>query len=197
MNTISPLRFHRTSLSLRPRIYRKARAALLILRRNGVVWSESELFSRIAKVYLQRWRGNGLKSATSRRYNARISSQAYVVRPWCVDQMLYASLWERTVHSGQSVSRLVDFALRNFLRSFLESILRTPMPRHARAQRNAEYWRARYAQRRRTFPDLFINYSCVTRENAKGNLEYVQRIEIIPKTGLSPGDILYLMRHTA
>ncbi|MFZ5628493.1 MAG: hypothetical protein ACOY5B_05150 [Spirochaetota bacterium] len=155
------------------------------------------MFSRLAKEYLQRWRGNGLKSGTSRRYNARIPSQVYTVRPWYVDQVLYASLWERTVHSGQSVSRVIDFALRNYLGSFLEGILRTPMPRCTRALRNAPYWEGRYARRRRKFPDLFINYSCATRENASGNLEYVQRIEIIPKTGLSPGDILYLIRHAA
>lgn len=101
------------------------------------------------------------------------------------------------MHSGQSVSRVIDFALRNYLSSFLESILRTPMPRCARAARNSAYWDARYTRRRRRFPDFFINYSCATRENAGGNLEYVQRMEIIPKTGLSPGDILYLMRHAA
>jgi hypothetical protein len=197
MQSISPFKYHRTSLTLRESSYRRARAALLILRRAGVHWSESELYERIGKVYLNRWRGEGRKSATLRRYNARIEGESYVVRPWYVNQVLYSALTARGVHSGQSVSRMVDFALRYFLYTFLASLLRFPMPRCARAVRNAPYWAKIYESRRHKCPPVFISYSCRTRENAGGNLEYLQKFQIIPKKGLTPSQILDVMRYAA
>lgn len=173
------------------------KAGLLILRRNGVLWSESELLGRLVKMYLQHWRGTGPKSASTRRYNLRNQPDKYVIRPWYVDQVLYASVWDRSVHTGESLSRMVDFAVRHYIGRLLAQVLRRPMPKSVRGQRNAPYWASRYAVCRRKYPDVFINYSCATRENRAGNLEYVQVLQIIPKTGLTPGDILYLMRHAA
>jgi hypothetical protein len=197
MQSISPFQCHRTSLTLRQSSYRRARAALLVLRRAGVHWSESRLFEELGKVYLSRWRGEGRKSATLRRYNARIKGESYVVRPWYVNQTLYSALAERGVHSGQSVSRMVDFALRYFLYTYLASLLRFPMPRCARAARNAPYWAKIYELRRHKCPPVFISYLCQTRENAGGNLEYLQKLQIIPKKGLTPSQILEVMSYAA
>jgi hypothetical protein len=197
MQSISPFKHHRTSLTLRESSYRRARAAVLILRRAGIRWSESRLFEELGKVYLSRWRGEGKKSATLRRYNARIKAKTYVVRPWYVNQVLYSALVQRGLHSGQSVSRMIDFALRYFLYTYLASLLRSPMPRCARAARNAPYWAKIYESRRHKCPPVFISYSCKTRKNSGGNLEYLQKLRIIPKTGLTPSQILDVMRYAA
>ncbi|GAB4442770.1 MAG: hypothetical protein OHK0011_25150 [Turneriella sp.] len=173
------------------------KAALKVARRNGLDWSESELLRRLAKLYLQAWRGRGRKSATARRYNRVREAQKYRRIPWYVDRILYSVLWERAVHSGEAVSRMLDFAIRHYLPCLLESALCNPYSRYPRAQRNFPYWQARYQGRRNKRPDLFITYQCETRENNQTGLTYSQRYEIIPKTGLSPGDILHLMRHAA
>jgi hypothetical protein len=197
MQSISPFQCHRTSVTLRKSSYRRARAALLVLRRAGVHWSESRLYEELGKVYLSRWRGEGRKSATLRRYNSRIEGDSYVVRPWYVNQVLYSALAERGVHSGLSVSRMIDFALRYFLYIFLASLLRFPMPRCARAARNAPYWARVYESRRHKCPPVFISYLCETRKNAGGNLEYLQNLNIIPKKGLTPSQILEVMSYAA
>lgn len=191
MQDISPLGFHRSSLSLRQNAYRRLLAGLQILRRNGVIWSESQLLCLLAKMYAQHWRGSGLKSATARRYNLRNVDAGYVIRSWYVNQVLYAALWERSVHTGQSVSRMVDFAIRHYLGSLLNRVLRGQSGESARSRRNAAFWARRYENRRRKHGDVLLNYSCTTRENWRGNLEYVQRMEIIPLTGLTPGDFLH------
>jgi hypothetical protein len=117
--------------------------------------------------------------------------------PWYVDKVLYRVLAERALHSGESVSRMLDFAIRHYLPRLLEQSLRNPYTRDVRGQRNFSYWDSRYQRRRNKRPDLFIIYSCETRENSMRALEYVQRYEIIPKTGLSPAEILHLMRYAA
>ncbi|GAB4429639.1 MAG: hypothetical protein OHK0011_12130 [Turneriella sp.] len=117
--------------------------------------------------------------------------------PWYVDKVLYRVLAERALHSGESISRMLDFAIRHYLSRLVEDVLRNPYSRHPRAQRNFAYWESRYQRRKNPKPDLFITYSCETRENSIGALEYVQRYEIIPKKGLSPSEIVHLMRYAA
>lgn len=197
MQRIHALEYHHTSVSVRPGSFRRLKAALRIARRNGLDWSESELLRRLAKLYLQAWRGRGLKSASARRYNRQTGDQRYCRIPWYVDKILYAVLWERSVHSGESVSRMLDFAIRHYTRRLLEGALSNPYSRHPRAQRNFAYWQARQERRRNPRPDLFITYQCETRQNNLIGLAYSQKYKIIPKTGLSPGDILYLMRNAA
>lgn len=197
MQTISSLEYYHTSVSVRISSVRRLKAALMIARRNGLDWSESELLRRLAKLYLQAWRGRGKKSATARRYNRQTGDQKYCRIPWYIDRMLYSVLWERSTHSGESVSRMLDFAIRHYTRRLLEEALRNPYSRHPRAQRNAPFWQSRHDKRRNPRPDLFITYSCETHENSQRFLAFVQKSEIIPKTGLSPAEILHLLRHAA
>lgn len=197
MIPVHSLLYHHTSVSLRASSARRLKAALKIVKRNGLAWSESELLRRLAKLYLQAWRGGGKRTATARRYNKPLADHKYCRMPWYVDKVLYRVLAERALHSGESVSRMLDFAIRRYLPRLLEQSLRNPYTRDVRGQRNFSYWDSRYQRRRNKQPDLFITYSCETRENSMRALEYVQRYEIIPKTGLSPAEILHLMRYAA
>lgn len=170
---------------------------LLVLRRNGVHWSESELLRRLAKMYLKLWRGSGLKTATARRYNASIANEQYARVAWYVDKVLYSLLWERATHSGESVSRMIDFAIRNYAARLLEDLLRNPMPKHPFAHRNASYWEKRHKMQRNPQPEVFITYQCRTEKNDQTELIYSQKSVIYRKTELSTGDILHLMQCAA
>lgn len=184
MQDISPLEYHSTSISLRPASKRRLTAARKILLRNGITWSESELLRRLAKVYLRHWRGNQLKSATARRYNRSIKGKKYVRVAWYADRMLYAVLWQRAIHSGESISRMLDFSIRMFLPRLLEECLRSPMPGCARASRNSNYWERRFRRRPKPQLEIFITYQCKTEINGPTGLRYWQEYEILRKNQL-------------
>lgn len=147
------------------------------------------------KLYLQQWRGVSEKSASTRRYNSERFE--YVIRPWYVNKVLYSAMWQRAIHSGESVSRMLDFAVRNYLPRLLEDLLRIPMPGCHRAVRNAPFWTKRYDNRKHKSPEGFINYSCKTTENQKTNICYVQQSTFFPKSNLEPAEILHLTRYAA
>ncbi len=195
MQRIHALEYHYSSVSLRKSSYRRARAALKILRRNGIHHSESELFRRLMKLYLQQWRGNSEKSASARRYNAEGSK--YVIRPWYVNKVLYSLMWQRAIHSGESVSRMLDFAVRNYLPRLLENLLCVPMPRCYRAARNAPFWEKRHNRRKRKSQEGFINYSCRTTQNHNAHICYAQESTFFPKNRLEPMEIIHLTRYAA
>lgn len=197
MQRISPNEHYLTSITVRRQSKRRLKAALKILGRNGIIWSESELLRRLAKMYLGLWRGGGGKPAATRRYNVSLKDHTYGRVSWYIDRVLHAILAERALHSGESVSRMLDFAIRIYMAQLLEACLRTPMPKHCRGGRNAGYWQKRWQLRKRQLPQLFITYECKTMENGPGGLRFEQTYNIIPKTGLSPGDILYLLQHAA
>jgi hypothetical protein len=165
------------------------------LRRNGIDFSESELLAWLAKEYLQRWRGEGVKSATARRYNP--GKGGYRVRPWYVDRVLYSLLWQRAIHSGESVSRMLDFAIRFYMPRLVEILLRNPRGGKRHSGSNSVYWRRRSSARARQLPQVFINYQCDTLENKSGPLDYRQKAVFIAKAGLSPHEILYWLRNAA
>ncbi len=189
MQEIFADKYYLTSVSLRPGSKRRLKAALLILARNGIVWSESELLQRLAKVYLRHWRGRKKKSASLRRKNASIAGIRYVRVPWYVNRVLYAALHERALHSGEAVSRMLDFAIRYFMPRFMEELLREPMPGCAFAQRNLKYWRARYKERKNPRPEIFVTYQCKTELNAPGGLAYRQEYRILTKKQLFASEI--------
>jgi hypothetical protein len=157
--------------------------------------SESELMSSLAKEYLKLWRGNGRKSATARRYNAEVAS--YRIRPWYVNRVLYSALWERAIHSGESVSRMVDFAVRFYLSRLLEVLLRVRRAGRKQSPANIAYWSRRSSARRRPYCEVFINYQCRTYLNHAGHLSYVQTCTHIPKKGLGLAEIRHWNTHAA
>ncbi len=189
MQEIFSDKYYLTSVSLRPGSKRRLKAALIILARNGIHWSESELLERLAKVYLRHWRGRKKKSASLRRKNAKIPGIRYVRVPWYVNQVLYAVLQQRSLHSGEAVSRMLDFAIRYYLPRFMEECLFDPMPGCAFALRNLRYWRARYKDRHKPRPEIFITYQCKTELNAPEGLSYRQEYRILTKKELFTSDM--------
>jgi hypothetical protein len=183
MQSTSPQEYRYTSVTIRSKSKRRFRAGLLILRRNGILWSESELLRRLAKMYLRHWRGRGPKSATARRYNCQVQAK-YVRIPWYIDKLLFAILWERAIHSGESISRMLDFAIRHYLPRLLEEYLSTPVPGVLRSERNARYWLQRNVSRRNPQAEIFITYQCKTEKNDRTGLVYRQEYKILSKKEL-------------
>lgn len=153
-------------------------------RRLGLDMSESQLLHNLAKMYLQAWRGRGNKSATARRYNIEIEEHRYRRVSWYVSKVLYSALWKRGIHSGESISRMLDFAIRQYSKRLVEELLSNPYERNPRAQRAYPYWAARAEQRRRKRPWPFVTYACVTEENSATGLRYRQESRILTKTEL-------------
>ncbi len=191
MQNISPLQHHTTSITLRPGSKRRLTAARKILLRNGIVWSESELLRRLAKVYLRHWRGSQLKSATARRYNRPVKVGKYVRVAWYADRMLYSILWQRAIHSGESISRILDYSIRVYMPRLLEEFLCSPMPGCATAQRNSPYWQKRFESRANPQHEIFITYQCETEVNSTTGLRYWQEYRIFRKNQLFTDNVDY------
>lgn len=184
--------YHNTSLSLRKKSHRRIKAALHILARHGIHWSESEILTRLAKDALGRWRSHGGWTKAPRRYN--IDDQKYVIRPWRVKAALYRILWQRTIHSGESVSRFVDFAIRVYIPQLVERMLHKPRRESAFSARSFGYWARRYA-RRRKIAAFFINYQNGTEKNAGCALKTGQEAIYIPAAELSHPELVYALRY--
>ncbi len=193
MKYIHPLHHRKTSVSLPRTSYRRLCAARKIFARNGIRYSEQEIYRCLFKLFLKNWRGRGRKTNGLRRYNA--GGKDFEVHPLYINQVLYAALWQRALHSGESISRMLDVAIRVYLPQLLESLLCDAEPGMTLPQ-NARYWMGRYRGRKQ-YPDFFINYLCRTRENDQHGLEYSQSTEIISKAGLSPMQIWDLLHRAA
>ncbi len=180
-----------TSITLTPRCKRRLLAAQIILARNGVIMSQSDILSHLIMLYLQAWRGKGLKSATLRRKNVQYKKKKirYVQVSFYVDKVLYSVLWERAIHSGMSVSRMMEFAMRYYMRELMERTLRTPARGCKRAEVNWRYWAKRYEQRKRPKPKVFIIYQAKTMRNSSGRLKYHLKYEICPFERLWQGPL--------
>ena len=184
MKDIHPLTCVKTSISMPAASYRRLSAARKIFARSGIRYADDEIYRRLFKEYLMNWRGRGRKTNGTRRYNT--DGKNYVIRPLYINQVLYAALWQRALHSGESISRMLDVAIRVYLPRLLESLLSFPL------MRNFRYWASRLRRRKRQYPDFFINYECQTLRNDGQVLIYSQNMKIIPKTNLAPLQILRL-----
>lgn len=191
MKPISALEFYMTSVSLRSGMIRRIQAMRRLLSRRGVRFSESRLYEELLRLYLRHWRGNGVKPASLRRYNA--DGQSYRIRPLYINRILHAAATQRALHTGESLSRMLDVAIRIYARRFLESVLSS----HARVLPEI---RARWAllyQRRRQRDSFFISYMCLTRENQGSTLVWASESHFVPKKGLSVQQILAMTRDAA
>lgn len=180
MKVYSGKPYNKTSVSLRQKSYRRFRAAWKILSRNRVFLSEQDLFRRLLRIYLISWRGRGTKARTARRYN--LKRQHYVRRPAYFRHDLYAALWERGLHSGESISRMLDFAIRHYLPQLIESLL-AQNPLSVYETRNSPYWRERHCSRydkKRAIPTGFITYDSQTAGSSGANLEWIQKSTFHP-----------------
>ena len=104
--------------------------------------------------------------------------------PWYIDKILYSVLWERAVHSGESISRMLDFAIRHYMPRLLEEYLSSCIAGDARSERNSAYWRGRYEQRPKPRMEIFITYACSTEKNDETGLCYRQEYKILRKREL-------------
>ncbi len=181
MKNITPQHCHKTSVSLPHMSYRRLSAARKIFARNGIVYSDQEIYRRLFKHYLKNWRGRGRKTNGLRRYNA--DGKLYEIHPLYINQVLYALLWQRALHSGESVSRMLDVAIRVYLPRLLEELLCQSSP-GMKLTRNATYWDLRYARRIHQYADFFINYRCKTEKNDAAGLEYSQSAKIFFKADI-------------
>lgn len=191
MKEIRPTNHQKTSVSLPDVSYRRIGAARLIFARHGIHYSEQEIYRRLFKFFLKSWRGHGRKTNGLRRYNA--DGKSYSIHPLYINQVLYAALWERALHSGESISRMLDVAIRVYLPRLLESLL----GQEGAQVRGSRYWKRRYQNRTNQYSDFFINYECQTEANDGIWLAYSQKTQIIYKTSLSLMEIWQMMHRAA
>jgi hypothetical protein len=178
MKPIHPLINLSTSVSLPRATYRRLCGARKIFARHGIIYSDQEMYRRLLKYFLKNWRGKGRKTNGLRRYNA--DGKSYVIRPLYINQVIHAAVWQRAIHSGESLSRILDFAIRIYLPRLLETLLAQSQDRRGISSKTA-YWEIRYGKRNKKYSDFFINYTCTTRVNCAGNLVHCQETRILSK----------------
>jgi len=191
MDRISTLENYMTSVTLRKVTVRRVRAAQRLFQRHGIKFSESRLFEELLRLYLRHWRGIGKKPATLRRYN--IDGQDYQIRPLYINRVLHAVATQRAMHTGESLSRMLDLAIRVYSRRLIESVLSS----HRQVDwQIRDVWREKYLTRRLREP-YFISYQGETLENRGPTLSWSSQARLIPKKGLAAQEILERMRDSA
>lgn len=175
MDKVSTQQSHKTSVSLRKASYRRLQAGQKILARNKRILSEQELIRQLLAIYTKTWRGKGPKSQTARRYN--VKGMGYVRRAAYFNHAFYAILWQRGTHTGESISRMLDFAIRNYLPQLIEQLLAVlPLARHV--TKNSGYWRERHCTRfgrKKAVRSGFLTYASNTIENFQANMQWDQK----------------------
>lgn len=135
--------------------FRRLQAACRILKRNRRNFSENHILCALLKEYLKSWRGKAAGAKGSRRYN--LTGKKYIRRALYPQYALYRAAWLRGSHSGESVSRMIDFSIRCILPRILANLLAV-LPKSRYETRNSEYWRRRWYGRKKPLPQLFLNY---------------------------------------
>jgi len=179
MQNILSSQYHHSSVSIRITSHNRMKKALSLLRRHDILLSESEIYRRLLNIYLRFWRGRAGKSATARRYNTK--GVGFVIRPWYVNRVLYSVAWERSMHSGESVSRMLDFAIRRYLPRLVKGLISTIPNSVADSDYEELFGQLHFGKRNRNPFDFFINYSCRTETNQSARLRYVQETTLVPK----------------
>lgn len=144
-----------TSVSLRKNSFELLKAAQRALRGRDVYLSEQEIFRALIRLYLTKWRGAGCKTSSLRRYN--VKGKDYVVKPLYLELALSAAAWSRAIHSGVSISRMLDFAIRHYLQIFVQNQL--------------------HQEGSPACVKIAINYQCKTWKNSGRNLKFAQWVD--------------------
>lgn len=145
----------KTSITIRKSSYRRLQAACRVLKRNRRYFSENRILCELLKAYLKAWRGKPASTRGPRRYN--LTGKKYAGRAIYLEYTLYRAAWFRGSHSGESVSRMIDFSIRHLLPRVLASLL-VVAPKSPCETKNSEYWRRRWYCRKRPRPEIFLNY---------------------------------------
>lgn len=163
--------------------WRRLRAACNILSRNKQNFSENYLLKELLREYLITWRGKMKSTGRTRRYN--LTGKKYVRRAIYINYSLYRAAWQRSSHSGESVSRMVDFAVRCILPRVLARLLAVA-PKSYFENQNSEYWRRRWFCRKIVRQEIFLNYSEYSKQGSNHSHEWVQI------TTLRPSGVKYI-----
>jgi hypothetical protein len=99
-------------------------------------------------------------------------------------RIVHAALWERSLHSGVSISRMLDFAIRYYLPRLIASTVANPYIRSRRAWQNFAYWNTRAEQQFPKHPEIFITYSWQTERNDNHGLIFNQKTRYLTKKEL-------------
>ncbi len=140
-----------------------------------IEFSEQKLMRECLRIGLKFWRGRRKMAMRNKKYNR--CAGPYEVVPFYTTEALRSAALARCHHSGLSLSRLMDFAIRHYLQRVLEYWLRFDYSWRDRA--DAERWRARYALRRGA-ADFVISYSALTQKNDGILLDFSEKTEILP-----------------
>ena len=127
------------------------------------------------RIALKFWRGRKGIARRNKKYNACLGP--YEIVPFYTTEALRSVAWARCHHSGISLSRMMDFAVTNYLQRVLEYWLRFEYTEQDKA--DASLWRVKYVQRRNC-SDFVISYEGLTVENSGIILAYHERSTILP-----------------
>lgn len=144
------------------------------LAKYNIDFSEQRLMRECFRIALKFWRGHRGIAARNKKYNQRVGP--YEIVPFYSTEALRGAAWTRCHHSGISLSRLMDFAIANYLPRVLEYWLRFDY--HWRDKQDTETWKTKY-NLRRNGDDFIISYYAHTERNDGRSLFYEERTEIL------------------
>lgn len=145
------------------------------LAQSNIEFSEQRLMRKCLRIALKLWRGRSRIAGRNKKYNKRIGP--YEIVPFCTTEALRSAAWARCHHSGIALSRLMDFAIANYLPRVLEYWLRFDY--YGRDKDDAALWKAKYALHRHR-EDFVISYNAVTEKNDGIRLNYTEETQILP-----------------
>ncbi len=164
-----------TSVTIRATCRTALNDARKQLLHRDIIFSEQRLMRECLRLALKFWRGNKEIAARNKKYNQRVGP--YQIVPFCTTEALRSVSWARCHHAGISLSRLMDFAIANYLPRVVEYWLRFDYA--SREKSDLEIWMAKYAVRRH--PENFvISYTANTEKNDGIILFYAERTQILP-----------------
>ncbi len=153
-----------TSVSIRSDSFGQMKSAQTVLAGKAIIRTEQEMFRDLLQIYLCKWRGGGSRTSSLRRYN--LKGKNYIIKSLYIESGFSAALWTRAVHSGVTISRMLDFAIRYYLSTYV----------------NQQYSLLAGI----STGELSIQYQCNTWKNSGSNLQFVQMIAYLLPQAMPP-----------
>lgn len=169
----SPIRH--TSVTIRATLLARLRAGEAALMQRGLRISQQRLMKECLRVALRLWRGRRSIAQRNRKYNQRRGP--FVIVPFYTTEALRQVSHARCHHAGITLSRLLDFAIANYLERVLESWLQFEYV--GRDSEDVAIWKNRY-EHRNNRADFVISYESFTDKNDGIVLQFIERTEIQP-----------------
>lgn len=164
-----------TSVTIRATLRLRLREAEADLLWRGIRFSEQRLLRECIRLALRLWHGRKEIAGRNRKYNRRPGP--YLIIPFYTTEALRRVAHARCHHSGMSFSRLVDFAVAQYLPRVVEYWLRFDF--HGRNKGDVALWKKRYG-RRGNREDFIISYESCTEKNNGTVLAFTEKSEILP-----------------